>query len=273
MPTITLRSSQNTLRSPYDHTGDQPSIRLRSSTITLYVSPHTPSGSQAPLSALMASLASARREGEGGNDLVILNAQITFTPVIAWLGISRCLATWITRYCGGDRCADVGTRVGTVDHLHAPQPSEIARTSVVTTPVCAFGAALFAGQVLGATKELAKRRGELIKMLPEKTRRMGEVGQAQIAGWNIDLHYLARGPLSKTCCLSATKTEASFLARLGAKISGSVAMAACEKRGGSPENIQMTTKDRPLRATRPCESNDPSVAVICGEERHDTAIW
>jgi hypothetical protein len=52
MPAITLRSTQNALRSPCDHAGDQASITLRSSAITLHVSPHTPGGSQAPLSAL-----------------------------------------------------------------------------------------------------------------------------------------------------------------------------------------------------------------------------
>jgi hypothetical protein len=66
------------------------------------------------------------------------------------------------------------------------------------------------GQVLGATEALAKRRGELIEGLPKWTRRMGGVGQAQIAGGNIDLHSLARGSVSKTCCPSATKTGADF---------------------------------------------------------------
>jgi hypothetical protein len=52
MPAIILLSSQNDLRSPFNHGGDHLSIGLRSSAITLHVSPHTPGGSQAPLSAL-----------------------------------------------------------------------------------------------------------------------------------------------------------------------------------------------------------------------------
>ncbi len=52
MPAIRLLSSQNSLRSPCYHGGDHASIRLRSSAITLLLSPHTPGGSQAPLSAL-----------------------------------------------------------------------------------------------------------------------------------------------------------------------------------------------------------------------------
>ncbi len=52
MPAIILLSTQNCLLSPFDHAGDQASIRLRSSAITLCSIPHTPCGSQAPLSAL-----------------------------------------------------------------------------------------------------------------------------------------------------------------------------------------------------------------------------
>jgi hypothetical protein len=51
LPAIRLLSSQNGLLSPFDHGGYHPSIRLRSSAITLLLSPHTPCGSQAPLSA------------------------------------------------------------------------------------------------------------------------------------------------------------------------------------------------------------------------------
>jgi hypothetical protein len=52
VPAIRLLSSQNTLRSPFYHAGDPPSIRLRSSAITLLLSPYNPGGIAAPLSAL-----------------------------------------------------------------------------------------------------------------------------------------------------------------------------------------------------------------------------
>jgi hypothetical protein len=48
MPTIILRSTQNTLRSPCYHAGDHPSIRLRSSTITLCSIPLIPRADRSP---------------------------------------------------------------------------------------------------------------------------------------------------------------------------------------------------------------------------------
>lgn len=66
MPSIRLRSAQNTLLSACDHPTDRPSIRLLSVAIALLLCPHTPGGSQAPLSALggRALPRSEREEGK-----------------------------------------------------------------------------------------------------------------------------------------------------------------------------------------------------------------
>jgi hypothetical protein len=126
------------------------------------------------------------KEGGGGKDLVIPNTQITFTPVMGWLGIYHCWRTRITRYCGGDHCADVGTRAGTLVGRYAPQPSEIVCTSVVAAPVCAFGATSPAWQSLGAARADSNLQPRFSNRPPEKDLAYGWVGQAQIA----ELEYL-----------------------------------------------------------------------------------
>lgn len=77
MPAITLRSSQNTLRSPFNHDAYQAAIRLRSCAITLCSIPLIPWADRSPAFGLGGRAWRDPEVREGGKDLVSLDNAVT----------------------------------------------------------------------------------------------------------------------------------------------------------------------------------------------------
>jgi hypothetical protein len=188
------------------------------------------------------------REGkEGGveKDLISPNTQITFTPVIAWLGISRCRATWLPRYR-----ADVGSELGSKRLTSGDQRERDQALGAALAPVLSFG----------ARARIAKSNPDFLMSYRNRPEEGCRWGRQRTFAQEFTSCFTHAAPFQKPVATLQHRPGCLFRRGSAQKFPDRWPWRLVKKAAASPENIQMTMNDSALIGTQASESNEPTIA-------------